>query len=74
MILSFVLGLFLLAGPGRAASMNVHSVVAQRALDYFGGVPAGASRPRGAVFEEAIRAHPEAVTGGADFPDFVSVR
>ena len=48
-----------------AASMDIHSVVARRAIDYFGNVP------KHAKLSALIRASPNAILGGADFPDFL---
>ena len=54
-----------------AASMNIHSIVGQRAADFFGGVAPGVSRPHAAYLDSVLRQYPEALSGGADFPDFL---
>ena len=45
--------------------MDIHSVTARRAIDYFGSVP------KHAELSELIKASPHAILGGADFPDFL---
>lgn len=67
--------LVLLLAPLRVlgASMNVHTMVGERALAYFAGLVPGEGLPpaSAAAFDAALRAFPGAVAGGSDFPDFL---
>ena len=57
----------------RAASMNVHTLVGERASRYYAAVTPGVGvNPKDAeVINDAIRSNGDAVLGGADFPDFL---
>ena len=68
-----VMNVFFLMAGVRAASMNVHTLVASRALKYYAGVAPGLglTSTQAQHLEAAIREFPEAVLGGADFPDFL---
>ena len=47
-----------------AASMNVHTIVGEYALDYFGGVPPGSTRIHAKAMTDILRRQPESVFGG----------
>ena len=56
------------------ASMNVHSIVGQRATKYYGmvaNVTAGVPEADALAYNRAIQEFPLAVLAGADFPDFL---
>ena len=57
----------LLPNVSTAASMDTHSIVGQRALDFYGSVLGTAKHN----LTQVIRRHPNAVLGGSDFPDFL---
>ena len=55
------------------ASMNVHSVVGQRAHAYYAGIVEthGVSADRAAAYDAAVGENLPSVLAGADFPDFL---
>jgi hypothetical protein len=64
---------FLCLDTASAASMNVHTLVGERASAYFAGVTAGEgiSPTMAAALQAVIRNNTDAISGGADFPDFL---
>jgi hypothetical protein len=54
-----------------AASMDVHSIIGRRAIDYYGGVSLESIQPSANDLNSIIRTHEHAILGGADFPDFL---
>lgn len=57
----------------RGASMNVHTLVGERAHAYYSGLAPGVgiTPAQQAAFEAAIRGNLDYVAGGSDFPDFL---
>jgi hypothetical protein len=55
--------------------MNVHTLVASRALNLYASIAPGLGldQDQARQIEAAIREFPEAVLGGADFPDFLCI-
>ena len=48
--------------------MNEHTVVAHRALNYFGKL---SHSPNSTLYNSILHKHPDSVLAGADFPDFL---